>query len=96
METETETLLDPVTNNPLLDSLLPLTPLNLEALTFLLELGTVDLLLLPLMMVDGVLLELELNPEVAVVVDSEVDLLPLDTVLGRMAMSLVRGTKGWN
>ena len=93
---ETETVLDPVTNNPLLDSLLPLTPLNLEALMFLLELGTVDLLLLPLMMVDGVLLELELNPEVAVVVDSEVDPLLLDTVLGRMAMSLVRGTKGWN
>jgi hypothetical protein len=53
-------------------------------------------LLLPLM-VDGVLLpELDLKLEVLEVVDSVADLLLLDMVLGRMVMSLVRGTQGWN
>ena len=94
---ETETALDQDTNNPLQASLPPLTLLNLEAHTFPLESGMVDLLLPLLLMVDGVLLELELSPE-EVVVDSVVvvDLLPLDMVLGRMAMLLVRGTRGWN
>jgi hypothetical protein len=94
---EMETVLDQDTNNPLLASLPPLTLLNLEELTFPLELGTVDLLLPLLLMVDGVLLELELSHE-EVVVDSVVvlDLLLLDMVLGRMAMLLVRGTRGWS
>jgi hypothetical protein len=92
-----ETVLDQDTNNPLLASLPPPILLNLEVLTFLLELGTVDLLLPLLLMVDGVLLELELSHE-EVVVDSVVvlDRLLLDMVLGRMAMLLVRGTRGWN
>jgi hypothetical protein len=49
------------------------------------------------MTVDGVLLELESSHEV-VVVDSVVvlDLLLLVMELGRMAMLLVRGTRGWN
>jgi len=94
---EMETVPDQDINNPLLASLPPLTPLNLEVLMFLLESETVDPLLPLLLMVDGVLLELELSLEEAVV-DSvaAVDLLPLDMVLGRMAMSLVRGTRGWN
>jgi hypothetical protein len=92
---EMETVLDQDTNNPLLASLPPPTLLNLEVLTFLLELGMVDQPLL--LMVDGVLLELELSPE-EVVVDSVVvlDRLLLDMVLGRTAMLLVRGTRGWN
>lgn len=90
-------MLDPDTNNPLLDSLPLLTLLNLEVLTFLLESETVDLLLPLLLMVDGVLLEHELSPE-EVVVDLVVvaDLLLLDMVLGRMAMLLVRGIRGWS
>ena len=92
-----ETVLDQDSNNPPLASLPPLTLLNLEAPTVLLELGTVDHLLPLLLMVDGVLLELESSHE-EVVVDSVVvvDLLLLDMVLGRMAMLLVRGTRGWN
>ena len=88
---------DQDTNNPLLDSLPLLTLLNLEVLMFLLELGTVDLLLPLLLILDGVLLEHESSPE-EVAVDSVevVDLLLLDMVLGRMAMLLVRGTRGWS
>jgi hypothetical protein len=97
MEMETETVLDQDTNNPPPAYLPPPILLNLEVLTFLRESGMVDLLLPLLLMVDGVLLELELSPE-EVVVDSVVvlDLLLLDMVLGRTAMLLVRGTREWS